>query len=145
MKKTLIGISVAAAFALPFTVQAQGSDSGSGPSKDAATMHTPATPGGTSAPNVGAGASTGSSGTVVSGSSTRSGSMDFSAIDSNNDGTISRAEWDAYHARGSSSGATGGALGGGAATPPGAGRGVGDNTQTPGRPNSATGGQPSRP
>ena len=144
MKKAIIGVAVAAAFALPFTVQAQGSDGGSGPARDAGTMHTPAssTPGTTSVPNVGAGSTT----------APGAGSLSFSEIDRNNDGMISRAEWDAYHARGSSAGSTAGSttrqsgqgsnLGGGAATPPGAGRGVGDNTQTPGRPNSATGGQP---
>jgi len=146
MKRTFLAMAVTAAFALPFTVQAQGggsSNAASGPSTSAGAANSPASPGSTSTPNVGASgrASTGASTSGTSGS--MSGSASFSAVDTNNDGSISRAEWDAYHNRGAAAGATGSArgdsrVGGGAATPPGAGRGVGDNTQTPGNPNSAS-------
>ena len=133
--KTLIAAAVAGAFALPFSVQADTPTvPGGGVAKPADSPTAPST-------THGRGAAGGSS---VSGSSSAS----FTSVDTNNDGNISRAEWDAYHARGGAGAASGatssdGRLGGGAATPPGAGRGMGDNTQTPGRANSATGQLPS--
>jgi len=136
--KTLLAVGVAAAFALPraaqasadsdglILAQASGSSSvGSGPTGG---MASPQSAGEPKAPMAGerprAGAS--SSGASSSGAtaSTR-GRPDFSAIDKNGDGQISRAEWDAFYkdrdsGRGAASG--GATSSGSAVTPSGSGK-----------------------
>ena len=135
--KSLLAVGVAAAFALPFAAQvsaagdslilaqASGSSSvGTGP-----TGGTPSTSsaGEPKAPTAGerprAGAAT--SGATSSGTSR---APDFSAIDKNHDGMISRAEWDAYMR--SSGAASGGATSGKTGTT--AGPGESSNRTAPG-------------
>jgi hypothetical protein len=131
--KKLLVVAVAGAFALPFAAQvsaagdnlilaqASGSSSvGSGPTGGTASPQSAGEP---KAPMAGerprAGAS--SSGATAS---TR-GRPDFSAIDKNGDGQISRAEWDAFYkdrdsGRGAASG--GATSSGSAVTPSGSGK-----------------------
>jgi len=121
--KTLVAVGVAAAFALPLAAQvsaagdsiilAQGA-SGASSTGTGSTGGVPSTQssGEPKAPMAGerprAGATSGAT------SSGTSRAPDFSAIDKNGDGMISRAEWDAYQRSGSAAG--------GATTPSGSGK-----------------------
>ncbi len=119
--KTLIGLAVAGAFALPMAAQASAdgdrmmlaqaggpagaSAMGTGPTGG---TPSPSTAGEPRAPMKEGSAAAGASGSAAA-------SSDFSTYDANGDGQISRAEWDAHFrssgSSGASSGATGGAIG----------------------------------
>lgn len=154
--KTLIAAAVAGAFALPLTVHAQGSAGGAGDSSSAgggsgynapsvpattAPANTNATPGSVKSGEGRAGsASAGATGSFSTLDTNRDGHVSreearawrdnsrFSELDKDGDGRISQAEWDSHNRAG--------AGGTSINTPPGAGRGMGDNAQTPGNPNS---------
>jgi hypothetical protein len=131
--KTLLAVGVAAAFAVPLAAQASadsdrlilaqasGSSSvGSGPTGGTPSTQSAGEP---KAPMAGErpGAGASSSGATAS---TR-GRPDFSAIDKNGDGQISRAEWDAFYkdrdsGRGAASG--GATSSGSTVTPSGSGK-----------------------
>lgn len=127
-RNKLLAVAVAAAFALPFAAQvsaagdsiilAQGagappsgaSSVGTGPTGGTASPQSAGEP---KAPTAGERPRSGAaSGTTSSGMSR---SPDFSAIDKNGDGMISRAEWDAHQRSGS-------AASGGATTSSGSGK-----------------------
>lgn len=131
--KKLLAVAVAAAFAVPLAAQASAdgdrlilaqasgaSSVGTGPTGAPASPQSAGEP---KAPTAGssstAGSTTGSTAGSTAAGSSMSRSPDFSAIDKNSDGQISRAEWDAYHRSGSA--ATGGATTAPSAvgTPPG--------------------------
>jgi hypothetical protein len=140
--KKLLVVAVAGAFALPFAAQvsaagdnlilaqssSSGGDAGAPPSGASSTgtgptggVASPRSAGEPKAPMAGerppAGAS--SSGATAS---TR-GRPDFSAIDKNGDGQISRAEWDAFYRDRDRGAASGGATSSGSAvTPSGSGK-----------------------
>src|SRR2546428_9427554 len=112
--KTLLAVAVAGAFAVPFAAQvlaagdnmilAQGgpagaSSTGTGPS------------GGTPSPQTAGEPKTATSGGATVGATGTAMSPSFSEVDKNNDGQISRAEWDAYFR-------SGGAASGGTTTAP---------------------------
>jgi len=143
--KKLLVVAVAGAFALPFAAQvsaagdnlilaqASGASSvGSGPTGGAASPQSAGEP---KAPMAGerprAGAS--SSGATAS---TR-GRPDFSAIDKNGDGQISRAEWDAFYRDRDRGAASGGATSSGSAVTP-SGSGKTGTTAGPGEASSGT-------
>ena len=110
--KTLVAVGVAAAFALPFAAQASADNdrmilaqaSGASSVGTGPTGGTPSTQsaGEPKAPAAGerprSGATSGATGSGMS------RAPDFSAIDKNGDGMISRAEWDAYQKSGSAAG-----------------------------------------
>jgi hypothetical protein len=120
--KTLLAVGVAAAFALPLAeqasadsdrlilAQASGSSSvGSGPTGGTPSTQSAGEP---KAPMAGERPRSGATSGATSSGTSRS--PDFSAIDKNGDGMISRAEWDAYQRSGSAAG--------GATTPSGSGK-----------------------
>jgi hypothetical protein len=131
--KTLLSVGVAAAFALPLAAQASAdsdrmilaqasgaSSVGSGPTGGTASPQSAGEP---KAPMAGERPPAGASSSGAT-SSTR-GRPDFSAIDKNGDGQISRAEWDAFYkdrdgGRGAASG--GATSSGSAVTPSGSGK-----------------------
>ena len=153
--KKLLAIAVAAAFAVPLAAQASAdgdrlilaqsggpsgaSAAGTGPSGAPASPQSAGEP---KAPTAGSSSTAGSSaaGSSAAGSTTAGSSMstspNFSALDKNNDGQISRSEWDAYYRSGS-------AATGGATTAPGA---VGTDacTGAPERLGARTGGREAR-
>ena len=98
--KTLMALAVAAAFAVPLAAQA---------SAQGDSMLLASGPAGTS--STGTGMTGGTPGTHSSGEpraptqDPRASSSDFSRLDRNGDGQISRAEWDAHH-RSASAGTT---------------------------------------
>src|SRR6185295_4604853 len=119
--KKLLVVAVAGAFALPFAAQvsaagdnlilaqssSSGGDAGAPPCGASSTgtgptggVASPRSAGEPKAPTADRSPSTGS---TTSKSASR-GSADFSAIDKNGDGMISRSEWDAYHRAGAASG-----------------------------------------
>ena len=120
--KKLLVVAVAGAFALPFAAQvsaagdsiilaqssSSGGDAGAPPSGSSSMGTSPATGGAPSTRSAGepkapmADRSTSTGGTSSERASR--GSADFSAIDKNGDGMISRSEWDAYHRAGAASG-----------------------------------------
>jgi hypothetical protein len=151
--KKLLVVAVAGAFALPFAAQvsaagdnlilaqssSSGGDAGAPPSgaSSAGTGPTggvasPRTAGEPKAPTAERSPSTGS---TTSKRASR-GSADFSAIDKNGDGMISRAEWDAYHRSGAASGGATTAPSGAAAAP--AARGKTGTTAGPGEASPRT-------
>ena len=119
--RKLLPVAVAAAFALPFAAQvsaagdsiilaqssSSGGDAGAPPSGSSSMGTSPATGGALStrsagepkAPTADRSPSTGG----TSSKHANGGSADFSAIDKNGDGMISRSEWDAYHRAGAAS------------------------------------------
>jgi hypothetical protein len=120
--KTLVAVGVAAAFALPFAAQASAdndrmilaqasgaSSVGSGPTGGTPSTQSAGEP---KAPMAGERPRSGATSGATSSGTSRS--PDFSAIDKNGDGMISRAEWDAYQRSGSAAG--------GATTPSGSGK-----------------------
>jgi len=139
--KKLLVVAVAGAFALPFAAQvsaagdnlilAQSSSSGGdagAPPSGASSTGTGAT-GGVASPRTAGEPKAPAADRTPSTDSTTSkrasrGSADFSAMDKNGDGMISRAEWDAYHRSGA-------AASGGATTAPAA-RGKTGTTAGPG-------------
>jgi hypothetical protein len=140
--KSLLAVAVTAAFALPVAAQ-QSADSdrmilaqsgtsavGNGPTGG---TPSPQSAGEPKAPTADRSPSTGS---PTSKRASR-GSADFSAMDKNGDGMISRAEWDAYHRSGAA--ASGGATSApaGAATAPAA-RGKTGTTAGPGEASPQT-------
>ena len=150
--KRLLVVAVAAAFAVPFgaqasadgdrTILAQGpsgaSSVGSGPTGGPASPQSAGEP---KAPMAGERPRAGG----AMGSTMMDRAPDFSAIDKNGDGQISRAEWDAHHRSGSA--ASGGATSSGSAATP-SGSGKTGTTAGPGEasprtaPGSATATQP---
>lgn len=123
--RTLLALAVAGAFAVPLAAQASVdgdriilAQSG-GPAGSSATGTGPT--GGVPSPRT-AGepkAATGERGAAAGATGSMSGSADFSALDRNGDGQISRAEWDAHYRAGASSsgmGASGGATTGSSAS-----------------------------
>jgi hypothetical protein len=141
--KKLLAVAVAAAFAVPFAAQASAdsdrmilaqasgtSSVGSGPTGGTPSTQSAGEP---KAPMAGerppAGATSGAT------SSGMSRMPDFSAIDKNGDGMISRAEWDAHHRSGSA--ASGGATSSGSAVTP-SGSGKTGTTAGPGEASSRT-------
>ncbi len=152
--KKLLVVAVAGAFALPFAAQvsaagdnlilAQSSSSGGdagAPASGASSTGTgpsggvasPRTAGEPKAPT--ADRSSPSTGSTTSKRANR-GSADFSAIDKNGDGMISRSEWDAYHRAGAASGGATTAPSGAAVAP--AGRGKTGTTAGPGEASPRT-------
>jgi hypothetical protein len=125
--KNLLAIAVAAAFGLPFAAQASAdsdrmilalasgaSSVGTGPTGGPASPQSAGEP---KAPTAGERPMSSATG-AAAGSTTRA--SEFSALDKNNDGMISRSEWDAHYKSGSA--ATGGATtapSGAVGTPPG--------------------------
>ena len=127
--KKLLPVAVAAAFALPFAGQvsaagdslilaqssSSGGDAGAPPSGSSSMGTSPATGGSPSTRSTGEPKAPTADRSPSAGSTTSKrasrGSADFSAIDKNGDGMISRAEWDAYQQRS-------GAASGGATTAP---------------------------
>lgn len=111
--KTLMALAVASAFALPLGAQASaegdrmilaaGGPSGASSTGTGMTGGTPSTQssGEPRAPTQGAVSSSASTGASTGASG------DFSSLDRNSDGQISRAEWDAHH-KSSSGASTGG-------------------------------------
>jgi hypothetical protein len=93
--KKLLPWAVAAAFAVPSTILAQGPSGTSSMGNSPSTGGSPSTQsaGEPKAPTAGERprAAAGSTG------ATSSGRPDFSAIDKNSDGNISRSEWDAFY------------------------------------------------
>ena len=147
--KTLIGLAVAGAFALPMAAQASAdgdrmilvADGPSGASSTGTGM-TGGTPSAQSsgeprAPTQGApsssSASTGATG--ASAGATGGAAADFASLDSNGDGQITRAEWDAHYRSGSAGASSSGGATSGAPSGPGtksqAGSGS-DTATTPG-------------
>jgi hypothetical protein len=105
--KKLLVVAVAGAFAVPFGAQVSAAgdnmilaQSGTSAVGNGPTGGTPSpqSAGEPKAPT--AGSSTGSTSTKSSKRASR-GDGDFSAMDTNHDGMISRAEWDAHHRSGS--------------------------------------------
>jgi hypothetical protein len=128
--KKLLAVAVAAAFALPLAAQASaGGDRlilASGPSGTSSVGSGPT--GGTPSPQSAGepkAPMAGERGAAVGAAS----APDFSAIDKNNDGQISRAEWDAHYRSGSA--AAGGAAAGGATTPGKTGTTAGPGESSP--------------
>ena len=125
--RKLMVVAVAGAFALPLAAQASAENDrmilaqssgtsavGNGPTGG---MNSPQSAGEPKAPMAGERSRAGAS---SSGATSRA--PDFSAIDKNGDGQISRAEWDAYH-KASGGAASGGATSSGsAASPSGTGK-----------------------
>lgn len=126
--KKLLVVAVAGAFSLPFAAQvsaagdnlilaqSSGSSSSAGAPPSGASAVGTAPTGGTASPSSAgepkaptAGRSS-SSGSTSSRSASR-GASDFSAIDTNHDGMISRSEWDAHMRSGAASGGATGAHG----------------------------------
>jgi EF hand len=151
--KKLLVVAVAGAFALPFAAQVSAagdnlilaqSSSGSGdagaPPSGASSTGTGPT-GGVSPRSAGepkgptADRSSPSTGSTTS-KRASGGSADFSAIDKNGDGMISRSEWDAYHRAGAASGGATSAPSGAAAAP--AARGKTGTTAGPGEASPRT-------
>jgi hypothetical protein len=110
--KTLVAVGVAAAFALPLAAQASAdndrmilaqasgaSSVGSGPTGGTPSTQSAGEP---KAPMAGERPRSGATSGATSSGTSRS--PDFSAIDKNGDGMISRAEWDAYQRSGSAAG-----------------------------------------
>lgn len=147
--RKLLPLAVAAAFAIPFAapvsaagdsiILAQsssgGADAGAPPSGASSMGTSPATGGTPSTrsagepkvPTAGRSSSTGS----TSSHHASRGKSDFSAIDTNHDGMISRSEWDAHMRSGAASG--------GATTAPSAARGKTGTTAGPGEASPRTG------
>ncbi|HUG78093.1 MAG TPA: hypothetical protein VML57_11460, partial [Burkholderiales bacterium] len=91
MKLKLVGVAITAAlFAMAGAVHAGGKSGASGSSAD--TQKTPS-------------AATGASGSAAAGASTKT--PNFSEVDKNSDGQISRAEWDKHFKSDAGAGATG--------------------------------------
>jgi hypothetical protein len=149
--KKLLVVAVAGAFALPFAAQvsaagdnlilaqASGGDAGAPPSGASSTgtgptggVASPRSAGEPKAPTADRSPSTGS---TTSKRASR-GSADFSAMDKNGDGMISRSEWDAYHAGAAASGGATTAPSGAAAAP--AARGKTGTTAGPGEASPRT-------
>jgi len=145
--KTLVAVGVAAAFALPLAAQASAdsdrlilaqasgaSSVGSGPTGGTPSTQSAGEP---KAPMAGerppAGATSGAT------SSGMSRMPDFSAIDKNGDGMISRAEWDAHHRSGSaaSGGATSSGKTGATAGPGEASSGTAPGSATATKPDTS--------
>lgn len=125
--KKLMVVAVAGAFALPLAAQAsaendrmilaQGSGTsavGNGPTGGQASPQSAGEP---RAPMAGERSRAGAS---SSGATSRA--PDFSALDKNGDGQISRAEWDAHYRAGAASGGATSSPSGSAVTPGGAGK-----------------------
>jgi hypothetical protein len=148
--KHLLVVAVTAAFALPVAAQqSAGSDRmilAQGPSGTSAVGNGPT--GGTPSPQSAgeprapmAGERSTAGGTASDHSTTggtakhsRRGKPDFTAIDTNGDGMISRSEWDAYHRSGAA--ASGGATSAPSATTTPSARGKSGNTAVPNDPSS---------
>ncbi|HEX6318389.1 MAG TPA: EF-hand domain-containing protein [Burkholderiales bacterium] len=143
--KTLIGLAVAGAFALPLAAQASadgdriilaqaGGPAGASSTGTGSTGGTPSTQssGEPRAPTQGAISSSASTG------ATGGAAADFSSLDRNGDGQISRAEWDAHYRAGAGSsgmGASGSSTTGATAGPGSASNRTGtgsDTATTPG-------------
>jgi hypothetical protein len=125
--KKLLPLAIAAAFAVPSTILAQsssssGSDAGAPPSGASSVGTSPKSGGSPSpqsagepkAPTSGARAGAATSGATGATSSRR---PEFSAVDKNGDGNISRTEWEAFYRDRDSSRAAGAASGGATSTP----------------------------
>jgi hypothetical protein len=133
--KKLLVVAVAGAFAVPFAAQVSAAgdnmilaQSGTSAVGNGPTGGTPSpqSAGEPKAPT--AGSSTGSSAKPAKRASR--GEADFSAMDTNHDGMISRAEWDAHHRGASASGGSTAAPAGAATAP--AARGKTGSTAGPG-------------
>jgi hypothetical protein len=151
--KTLVAIGVAAAFALPLAAQVSAAGdsiilaqaSGASSTGTGSTGGVPSTQssGEPKAPMAGERPPAGATSAGASSSGATTGSMrgrpDFSAIDKNGDGQISRAEWDAFYKdRDSSRGAaSGGATSSGSAVTP-SGSGKTGTTAGPGESSNRT-------
>jgi hypothetical protein len=140
--KKLLVVAVAGAFALPFAAQVSAANDGvilaqSGTSSvgNGPTGGTPSpqSAGEPKAPMADRSPSTGS---TTSKRASR-GPADFSAMDKNGDGMISRAEWDAYHKSGAAASGGSTSAPAGAATAPAA-RGKTGTTAGPGEASSRT-------
>ena len=140
--KTLIALAVAGAFAVPLAAQASADGDrlilaqAGGPAGSSATgtgptggVPSPRTAGEPKAPTKDRGAAAGATGSMA-------GSADFSAMDRNGDGQISRAEWDAHYRAGSSSGSMGAS---GGATTGASGSSTTGATAGPGSASNKTG------
>jgi hypothetical protein len=134
--KKLLPWAVAAAFAVPSTILAQsssgGADAGAPPSGASSVGTSPKSGGSPSAQSAGepkaptAGERPAAAGATGATSSRR---PDFSAMDKNGDGNISRSEWDAFYrdrdqnrASGAASGGATSSSSGSAVTPSGSGK-----------------------
>jgi hypothetical protein len=113
--KTLLAVAVAGAFALPLAASAgndtlilaqSGGPSGASSTGTGATGGTPS-PRTTGEPKAPAGDHSRMNNRSASGSTAMGGAADFSTADTNHDGQVSRAEWDAHFRSGSA--ASGGA------------------------------------
>jgi EF hand domain-containing protein len=155
--KTLVAVGVAAAFAMPFAAQASAdndrmilaqasgaSSTGTGPTGGTASPQSagePKAPTAGERPRSGASSSGASSSGASSSGATAGtrGRPDFSAIDKNGDGQISRAEWDAFYKDRDQnrSGAAGGATSSGSAVTP-SGSGKTGSTAGPGEASNRT-------
>ena len=147
--KTLLAVGVAAAFALPLAAQASAdsdrlilaqagaSSVGTGPTGGTPSTQSagePKAPMAGERPPAGATSSGASSSGATAG--TR-GRPDFSAIDKNGDGQISRAEWDALYKDRDRGAASGGATSSGSAVTP-SGSGKTGTTAGPGEASTGT-------
>jgi hypothetical protein len=109
--KTLLAVAVAGAFAVPFAAQVSAAGDnlilaqGGGPAGASSTGTGPT--GGTPSPRTAGEPKAPAGGAMAGATSDRATAPSFSEVDKNNDGQISRAEWDAYFRAGSA--ASGGA------------------------------------
>lgn len=150
--KKLLVVAVAGAFALPFAAQvsaagdnlilaqsSSGGDAGAPPSGASSMGTSPATGGVASPRSAGEPRAPTADRSPSAGSTSKRagrGAADFSAMDKNGDGNISRSEWDAFHRSGAASGGSTSAPAGAAAAP--AARGKTGTTAGPGEASPRT-------